>query len=137
MKWFTLKGRATNIPTAKYRVDWDGKQGSQFAAEVLAWLRPYWKGHEMLAEFPVAGTKSRFDYVNLTRHIIVEADGVQHNEFNPHFHRDSRAVYGAQIERDFEKDDIARLNGFTMVRIKPSDLPLTKAWLEKTFDITL
>ena len=137
MKWKTLKGRVKEIPTGSYRVDWDGEQGSQFSADILDWLFPYWKADTVLAEFPVAGTKSRFDYVNLSRHVILECDGAQHSSFNKHWHKGSRANYLSQIKRDLEKDEIARLNGFKMVRINPEDLPLTKEWFLKTYDITL
>ena len=137
MKWKTLHGKVKEIPTACYRVDWDGEHGSRFSKSVLEFLRPYWQNHVVLAEYPVAGGNMRFDFVNITRRIVIETDGIQHDQYNAHFHRGSEHVYKDQIKRDLKKDDIARLNGFTMVRIKPSDLPLTKEWLEKTFDITL
>ena len=137
MKWLTIKGRPKEIATASYKVDWDGKQGSKFAAQVLTWFKPYWRGDVVLAEFPVPGTKSRFDYVNLSKKIILEVDGDQHGEYSPHWHKGSRANYLGQIKRDLEKDSIAEINLFKMVRITTADLPLTKEWLEKTFNITL
>lgn len=137
MKWVTLTGRVREIPTAGYAVDWDGDQGSQFSAEVLDWLFPYWKNDPVLAEFPVAGMpRCRFDFVNVRRKVILETDGKQHDQYSPHFHG-NRAALGAQFKRDMDKDAIARLNGFKMVRVKPGDLPLTREWFKATFDIDL
>lgn len=139
MKQLTLKGRTKDIPTASYVVDWKGKQGSKFSKEVLDFLYPYWKYDIVLAEWPVAGTKMRYDFVNLTRSIIVETDGKQHDAPSKFFHGDfgMRTNYAAQLERDMDKDAIAEKNGFTMVRIKPHDLPLSKEFFKKNFDIDL
>ena len=83
----------------------------------------------------------RYDFVNLTKKVIVETDGRQHDAFNKHFHGNSRANYQAQIKRDLLKDALAEKNGFKMVRIKPGDLPKIrvsiKAWFRATYDITL
>lgn len=136
MKWVTLTGRLKEVPTAGYAVDWDGEQGSQFSADVLDWIYPYWKGDPVLAEYPVAGTRMRFDYVNVRRKIILEVDGRQHDAFVKHMHK-NRDAYGAQFKRDIDKDAIARLNGFKMVRVKPGDLPLSREWFKATFDIDL
>lgn len=148
MKQKTVTGRIKEVSTAPYKVDWDGEQGSDFSAEILDFLEPYWRHDVVLAEWPVAGTKLRYDYVNLTRRIIVECDGVQHNAFNAHFHgltstgnsRDPLArspKYLKQIKNDQLKDKIAHLNDFLMIRILPKDLPLTKEWFKSAWDLTL
>ena len=138
MKFVTPSGKFKDIPVGKYRVDFDGDQGSQFSEEVLDFLYPYWKTDYVYAEVPVAGTKMRYDYVNLTKRIIVETDGEQHDEFVKHFHGTIPvAKYLKQIKNDLLKDQMAEHNGFKMVRIKPGDLPLTKAWFAKHYDITL
>lgn len=137
MKWITLRGRVVDVPTAKYRVDWDGDQGSRFSKAVLDWIKPYWEKDAVLAEWPVpGGNRMRFDFVNINKRLIVETDGKQHDQYSDHFHG-SQSAYRAQMGRDLKKDEVALLNQFTMIRIKPEDLPLTKEWLEKTFDITL
>lgn len=136
MKQKTITGKLKDIPTAPYRVDWDANQGSQFSADVLDFLWAYWKHDVVLAEWPVAGTKLRYDFVNLTKHIVVETDGIQHSQFSDHFHG-SRAGYLNQIKRDLLKDRIAEINGFKMVRINPDDLPLTKEFFKRQFDIDL
>ncbi len=143
MKWLTKSGKVKDIKGIhQYKVDWDDDQGSRFSEEVLDLLHPYWKGHIVFAELPVVGgTKGmRYDYVNVTRKIIIETDGRQHGAFVKHFHGHP-LNYGSQIGRDLLKDELAEKNGFHMVRIKPSDLPALRAdikeWFLKTHDITL
>lgn len=137
MEWKTATGKIKNIPMHKYLVDWDGDQGSAFSEDVLDFLHTYWKNDIVCAEVPVAGTKMRYDYVNVSKKIICETDGAQHDKFiSGHFHR-TREDYKAQIKRDMLKDELAQKNGFKMIRIKPTDLPLTKEWLEETFEIKL
>ena len=143
MKWKTKSGRLKNIPGIHtYMVDWTGKQGSQFSQEVLELMEPYWRHDIVFAELPVAGPgRMRYDFVNLTKKIILETDGRQHDVFNNHFHQGSRINYQAQIKRDLDKDYLAELNGFKMVRIKPDDLPKlrisVKAWFRATYGIIL
>jgi len=137
MKWETLLGKKKDIPIGPYRVDFDGSHGSEFSEEVLDFFYPYWKNDVVAAEYPVAGTKMRFDFVNFTKKIILETDGEQHDTFIKGFFHATSADFLSQIKRDVQKDTLAELNGFQMIRIKPGDLPLTKEWVEKTFDITL
>lgn len=137
MKWKTLSGHIKDIPMHKYLVDWDADQGSEFSASVLEFLEPYWKHDIVCAEIPVAGTRMRYDFVNVSKKLICETDGAQHDKFMAgHFHR-TREDYKAQIKRDMLKDTLAQKNGFKMMRIKPTDLPLTKEWFFKTFEVTL
>ena len=137
MKQITSSGRIKDIRTTPYLVDWHADQGSEFSSEVLDFLFPFWKKDVILSEWPVAGTRMRYDYVNLSKKIIIETDGEQHSQYSPYFHNNSRAKYLAQIKRDVLKDKIAELNGFKMVRINPSDLPITKEFFKRQFDITL
>jgi len=140
LKQLTLSGKLVNVPTTPYQVDWDGKQGSKFSKDVLDFLRPYWKNDKgVLAEWPVAGSRMRYDFVNLSRKIIIESDGVQHDRPNTFHHGKvyTETNYLAQIKRDLDKDTIAEKNGFILVRIKPSDLPLTKEWFKEKYNIDL
>lgn len=137
MKQKTITGRVKEMPTAPYIVDWDGEQGSQFSADILDFLYPYWKHDVVLAEWGVPGTRMRYDYVNLSRRVICECDGLQHDQFSEHWHKGSRTNYLAQIKRDLLKEKVAEINGFKLIRIKPSDLPLTKEFFKRQFDIEL
>lgn len=52
--------------------------------------------------------------------IGVEVDGVQHKEYNKHFHK-NKAGFQRQLERDFEKERICKLKGIYLVRIDASN----------------
>lgn len=121
----------------RYCIDWMDDQDSKFSAEVLEFFAPYWRHHIVYTQVPVAGTKMSYDYVNITKRVIIEADGIQHQDPNSHFHGGSNAKWLSQIKRDDLKDRMAEANGYTMVRITPEHLPLTKKWVESTFDIKL
>lgn len=138
MKFIKKSGKLEDIPLHKYRVDWEGDQGSKFSEEVLDFLYPYWKNDAVYAEVPVAGAnKRRFDFMNISKKIIIETDGKQHDQFSKHFHGGSTLKYLAQIKRDIEKDEVAARNGFLMIRVKPHDLPLTKAFFKDNYNIML
>lgn len=142
MRWLSPTGRPKDIKGIHtYKVDWDGEQGSEYSAEILDLLYPYWRHDLVFAELPVAGTRLKYDYVNLSKKIVCECDGKQHDNFSPFHHGDSRAKYKKQIKNDLLKDLAAETNGFTMVRVKPRHLPDLrvdiKAWFLKHYDITL
>ena len=136
MKFKTLTGKIRDVSISKYRINWENDFPSNFAGEVADFLYEFWKNDVVLVEFPLAGTRMRYDMVNLTKRIIVEQDGRQHDSFVPYFHG-NRLNYLAQIRRDLGKDKFAELNGFKMVRIKPSDLPLTAKFFYEKYDIIL
>lgn len=137
MKWKKQSGKLVDIPVHRYLVDFDADQGSEFSANVLDFFYPFWKHDIVAAELPVAGTKLRYDFVNITKRLIVETDGIAHLSPKSHFHQGSRAKWLSQVKRDLLKDQLAEKNGFKMLRIRPDHLPLTKEWVESTFDITL
>lgn len=141
MKFKTPTGRFKDVNVAHYRVDFDGEQGSDFSAEVLDLLYPYIKYDVVLAEFPVVGTRLRYDYIDLNRKLAIECDGVQHDDPLAYHNRGSKAVWLAQIKRDDLKNRMAEANGWTMVRIKPDDMPALrkdiKKWFWDTYEVNL
>ncbi len=92
--------KEADISIAKYRIKWDEKCRSIFQYDVKQWFRKYWQFHVCLEEFRIPGTLLKVDLVNLNKRILVEINGLQHDEFNKHFHRGSRANFLGQIQRD-------------------------------------
>jgi hypothetical protein len=121
----------------RYLIDWYDDQDSQFSAEVIEFFEPYWKHDFVYAQVNVAGTRMSYDYVNTVKKIILEVDGEQHQNPLSFRHGGSNAKWLSQVKRDDLKDRMAAANGYTMIRITPEHLPLTKAWVEKTFDVAL
>jgi hypothetical protein len=131
MKFIKLTGNEANKDVSKYRMKWEKKSRSKFQEGVKFFLQPFWRTHVIYEEFPVVGTKMTLDIVNLTRKIALEIQGAQHSEFNEFFHNGNKGNYYAQLQRDVEKRRWCELNGLRLVEIYPSDLPLTKEFLEK------
>lgn len=138
MKFKSLSGRTVNLPNIhRHRVDWEGDSLSDFQAEVKDFLCPYWKHDVVFEEMPVAGTRMRFDFLNLSKRIIVEVNGAAHLSPHSHFHRGSPARYRKQLHNDMKKAEWAQLNGFAFVEVEPSDMPLSVDWFKSQYGITL
>lgn len=121
----------------KYAVDWDKKVGSNFQYDVKQFFRRFWEPCLVCEEFRIPGSLLRCDLINLSKKIIVEANGEQHDNFNPHFHRDSRYQYWKQIKRDVQKQEWADANGFQFIIILPDDMPLTRIFVNEKFNLKL
>lgn len=70
------------------------------------------------------GHRLFFDFYLPPLNIYIEVQGVQHYEFNEHFHGDA-ASYRAGIKRDRLKKEWCDLNDFTLVRISYEEIPIT------------
>ena len=125
------------INTGKYAVNWDKKVGSKFQFEVKKFFYPFWKRNIVCEEFRIPGSLLRIDLVNLTTRMIVEANGEQHENYNPHFHQGSKNVYLNQIKRDVAKFEWAKKNNFLFIEIEPKDLPLTREFIFDKYNIKL
>ena len=138
MKFLTLYGKEKAINPSKYIIDWDGHSLSNFQFSVKQFFYPYWRGQIILEECPLVGTKLRLDFLNITRNIAVEANGVQHNEYNKFFHGSSRAKYLAQIKRDVIKRKWCDKNKILLIEIDPEDIDdLCPEWFKEKYDICL
>ena len=129
--------KPVNITVQKYLVKWEGKCRSKFQLSVKQWLKPYWQWDICLEELLVPGSRMTCDLVNLTKRIIVEVSGEQHQNFNPHFHNNCRHQWVGQIRRDAAKEEWAVQNGFQFVEIFPDDLPLSEKFFKDKYDIEL
>ena len=136
MRFLMLNGKSRFMSVEKSRIDWKKKSLSKFQKEVKDFLFPYWHKHIVYEEMRVVGTRLRLDFYNANKKIAIECDGAQHSKFNEFFHQGTRLNYWKQICRDDEKDKWCDLNQIVLVRIIPSDLPLTED-LFKRFGVTL
>lgn len=134
MKLKTLKGTLKDFPV-KPLINWEGNSLSVFQEKVKAFLYLYWKNDVVCEEFRIVERMS-LDLFNVSKHVAVEIQGRQHNEYVKHFAR-SRSGYEAQLHRDRKKADWCSINQIVLVEILPEDLPLTKEWFLKTYQITL
>lgn len=136
MKWILQNNRVISINIFKYVIDWEKKAPSKGAQHCKDFFAKHAKQYVWLEEFLIPRTRLRCDFVNTSLSIACEFDGIQHNKYSQHFHRN---LYGfrASMRRDNLKDEHLERNGFTLVRITDEDLPLTRDWFEKEYDIYL
>lgn len=137
MRFKTLTGRVKDVNINRLLIDWDGDDfGSQFEAEFADWIHPYWRHDVVVCQLPVAGTRLSIDFFNVTRRIAAEIQGRQHLEY-VEWLSGSRAGYLSQIKRDLVKAEWCAANQIKLIEILPKDLPLTKDFFKRQFDIDL
>ncbi len=113
----TLTGSTKRITRAKkYLIEWDEKSKSKIQFAAKQFLKDYWRDHVVFEEFPVAGTRLRFDFYNANKNIAVEINGEQHVKYVPFFHK-RRSNFVSQIRRDQQKIDFCELNEINLLEI--------------------
>ena len=113
----TLRGSTKRVQKPKkYLVDWEAKSRSNIQFNTKSFLKTYWDNHVVFEEFPVAGTRLRFDFYNANKRVAVEVHGRQHAKFVPFFHK-RRSGFVSQLRRDQQKVDFCELNGIRFVEI--------------------
>ena len=137
MKFKTLTGRLKEVNVKPYLIDYNNDSLSDFQYNIKTFLKPYWQYDVVCEELPVAGTKLRFDFINLNKHIVVEANGIAHLDPKSHFHGGSKTKWLSQIKRDMLKHKWCEINGYTLVEIEPDDIPLSKDFFLKEYNIKL
>lgn len=116
MIFLDLKGRKKSIKNIRrYLVEWNKLTKSKGQTELKRFLYPYWSGDIVFEELPLVGSRMTFDIVNITKKIIIEHQGVQHQKFVKHFHGSRVGKFLGQIKRDMKKHEWAELNGFSLV----------------------
>jgi len=138
MRLYNVYGKLQSKKVSKYLIDWDKKSKSNIQFETKQFLKVFWENHIVYEEFPVYGTKLKVDFINATKKIAIEVNGVQHSQFNKFFHNNSRAKYLDSIKRDVKKREWLELNNFKIVEIEQNEVKdLSKQWFKKEFDIIL
>lgn len=130
MLFKTINGRQVDIPTARYRVDWE-RIVSKPQKAVKDFLRPYWAHDIVFEEMRVPGSKMRIDLVNVNKGVVVEVSPESSHSFNAFFHRGSLNRFKDALKRDLRKAEWARANEFAFVELNETDFPLTPAAFER------
>lgn len=113
----TLLGSNKRVTRAKkYLIDWEAKSKSKIQFEAKQFLKKYWSSHVVFEEFPVAGTRLKFDFYNANKKVVVEIHGKQHGQYTPFFHK-RRAGFISHIRRDQQKQDFCELNDIKFIEI--------------------
>ena len=130
MKFKTLTGGEKRISKPRnYLINWEKESRSKIQFSTKQFLKKYWDSHVVFEEFPVAGTRLKFDFYNANKKIAVEVHGAQHTKFVPFFHG-RKSNFVQQIRRDQQKIDFCDLNNIRLVELFDGD-ELTKKTFEK------
>jgi DNA-binding sugar fermentation-stimulating protein len=99
---------------------------SQLAKSVLESLRAALPNTLIKDEVHVhyKGTNLFFDFHLPTLNLYVEVQGIQHTEFNKHFHNDAAAFRG-QKKRDALKKEWCELNDKTLLCVNYDEIPIS------------
>lgn len=116
MKVKGLNGKSFYLKVSP--IDWLGKSASKFQFECKTVLAGFWKGDMVGEEVNMPGTKQRFDFVNVTKMIILECQGSQHDCFNKFFHNNNIFNFAKAQQKDDKKRKFAELNKFTLFEVR-------------------
>lgn len=140
MRWQYAPNRFTDIKISNYLINWEKDCASKEQTRVKNFLRPFWKGHLVGCEvvLPKSG-KLRVDFINFTKRIALEHNGKgAHDEYNPFFHRNSRANFLSSIKRDVKKEEILKLNNYHFVVTETKDIDnLSLEWFQENYGVFL
>lgn len=75
----------------------------------------------LLEEFPIPETRLSLDFYMPHHNLAFEFQGVQHDEYNSHFHGDKQG-FERQKERDERKRLWCELNDITLIEIRNSSI---------------
>ena len=110
MVFKTLTGSSKRVKKPKnYLIKWDGQSLSKLQFSTKQFLKSYWDVDIVFEEFPIPGTRMRFDFYNSNKNIAVEVQGGQHLKYTPFFHGKSKSTFLSQIRRDNDKQKILRI----------------------------
>lgn len=115
MKFIGLDGKTHGKDVGRYV--WDGGRcASRGETELGDMLRGMFPNLTIYHQLPCVGTDLRLDFLIYTLKTAFEFDGIQHKQFNPHFHRSRRGFLRAQ-ENDRIKEEWCDVNGFRLIRV--------------------
>lgn len=137
MKWEKLNSRKiVNVNVTPYLIDWDHAV-SVPQKRVKDFLRPFWQNSVVLEEVRIPGSLLRIDLMNLPRRIAIEVSPSSSHAYNPFFHK-HRFGFGAALNRELDKAEWCRRNGFKHIELTEEDIgKLSPQWFKATHDLDL
>lgn len=130
--------KLVNVNSSKYLIDWENDGNSKLEISFRDSIKQYWKQYLVLFQFRIPGSLMKFDFFCLNKRLIVEIDGIQHGEFNKHFHQNSRNNYLNSIKRDLIKEEWCKINNISLLRLNEDDLySFSPEFIEKTYGVNI
>jgi len=110
------------LSAKKYGIDWLNSGASKLEIKFRDLIYPFWKNSIILYQARIPGSLLRLDFLNANKRLCVEINGAQHDEFNKHFHHNSRMNYLASIKRDVIKENWLQANNINLIELYEEDL---------------
>lgn len=137
MKIKNIRGYEVKVNFAKYAVKWDKPAASKIQTSVKQFFKKHWYSNFVVEEMRIPGSLLRIDLYNITKSIIVETMGQQHNLYNRFMHG-SRSGYLSSIKRDCQKIKWAEDNNIRVIEINYDEIDLLSvSWIKEKFGISI
>jgi very-short-patch-repair endonuclease len=88
-------------------------------------LSKLYSGYTVLEEFSIPESRLAIDFFVPNAKIAFEFQGIQHDEFNKHFHVDATG-FRTSKRRDADKKRWCKINGITLVEVRDEHITLDK-----------
>ena len=124
MKFIDIHGKIHSKEIDYRRYQRDSSQRSKLANALYEKLEEVFPSHSILEEFPCVGMKPMLyiDFLILAEiKIAFEADGTQHETYNPFFHG-HRSNFARAKLNDLNKERWLKANGIKIIRVSGKDL---------------
>jgi hypothetical protein len=116
MKIKLLNGLEENINLKKYIIDKDGLCKSKFQKRIRDELIEKYPQDIICEEIYIKGEKFYLDFLIVSRGIVIEVNGRQHNEHIRFFHK-TIVAFNKQKASDQRKRDWCKLNDLRLIEI--------------------
>ena len=93
--------------------DGRGSKPQQFLFDIVRKIYP---NMDVVYEQQIVELNQRFDIFVKELGIAIEYDGIQHDKYVEHFHKDINGYIGS-IQRDKKKNEYAQANGIKVIRL--------------------
>jgi hypothetical protein len=130
MRWKLPGGKVVNHLDTKYRIDYTKKAPSKGAQAVKDFIQINTSNYIWYEEYRLPTMLLRCDFLCPSKKLAIEFHGQQHIKPNKLFFK-YRSQFGKQIKNDIKKIEFLIFNGYTVIEIEDSDLPLTKDFFKK------
>lgn len=129
----TLSNKTVNwvLSSAKYSTS--KKSKSKFQQKILDELKLIYPLHTILEEVQLPETRLKFDFVLPSLMLVIECQGLQHQEYNSFFHKDIRGFI-KQKSRDDLKRQFCQINNITLVEIQYGYKESVKSIIRKAME---
>lgn len=107
-------------------------RGSEEQRIIYRFLKDLYPSYDVIYE-AVLPNGMRFDCFVKQIGLVIELDGIQHNQYVEHFHGDYNGFLVQRI-KDRKKDSIAESLGIKLIRINQSDCPKSSDELKTLID---